>query len=117
MSAHVLIVSDDPQTAQVWNFIVSQKGMHTSIASTSDSTLLPADVELILIDSNFETMQVNQLIADFRAVTQIPIVVLLPFPDEVRILGAYNVWADEVIVKPVSPRLLQAKIAAWLRRA
>lgn len=59
----------------------------------------------------------KSLVRRFRAETTVPILLFLPREAESLILAAYEQGVDEVIVGSISPKLFQAKIAAWQRRS
>jgi DNA-binding response OmpR family regulator len=116
----ILLISDDPATAHTWAFLFSQKGLATELASSADEALELWDKEafdLTVIDSNTPALDDVELYHQMRAVAVNPIL-LLPFQaDELHLLQAYEAGVDECIVKPVSPRLLLAKVLSWQRRA
>ncbi len=52
-----------------------------------------------------------------RELDIIPILLLIPHYDEHLALRSYQAGVDEVLVKPLSPALLSAKVCAWLRHS
>ncbi len=122
MAAQALIISDDLETAQVWEFILGQKGIVASIAPASDEDTterrLPEHAQdLFIIDNHNECINVLNIVRLLRGETTVPILLIIPYEDETFTLSAYEAGVDEVIVGPISHRLFQAKVAAWLRRA
>lgn len=119
-AAKILLISDDPTTARTWAYLFSQKGYATELAAPTDGALAAWDrdsFDLIVIDAQTPMLDDIDLCRQLRLVAVNPIV-LLPFhSDEPHLLQAYEAGVDECIVKPVSPRLLLAKVSAWQRRA
>jgi DNA-binding response OmpR family regulator len=121
ISAKTLIISDDTETAQIWSYILSQKGIEASLVTSSDNDSTGRRPEyahdLIIIDWNASQMDVVRLTKHMRTEATVPILLLMPREDEARILEAYEAGADEVIIKPISARLFSMKAKAWLRRS
>jgi two-component system, OmpR family, response regulator MtrA len=122
ISAKALIISGDLEAAQIWSYILGQRGITTAILSPldEDSTARrpPEHAhDLIIIDVHGSEMNVVRTIQRLRTETTVPILLLLPQDDETRILEAYDAGVDEVIVGGISPRLFQAKVIAWQRRS
>jgi DNA-binding response OmpR family regulator len=121
IAAKVLIISDDAEMAQIWSYILIQKGVETSLITSpeDDSTERRPDYicDLVIIDKNAPQMNVPNLIRHLRTEVTAPVLLLLPSADELRVIEAYEAGGDEVIIKPISPRLIQAKVKAWMRRS
>jgi two-component system response regulator MtrA len=73
--------------------------------------------DLVVLDLNHNKVDPVEVCRQFRAVSVAPIMLLLPAYHENQILDAYQNGVDDVIVKPVSPPVLMAKLMAWLRRS
>lgn len=118
----VLFVSDDPETARVWTFALQQAGIDTVILllpSGKDTAWCRPELncDLIVIDVHAAYIKSSHLIRYLRDGVSIPLLLLLPHHDEHTILDAYDAGADEVIINPVSFKVLLAKITAWTRRS
>jgi DNA-binding response OmpR family regulator len=117
----VLLISEDGETAQIWSYVLGRRSIDTVLLVTFDEESTERRPEhshdLIMIDVHTRQMKVAHLIQRLRAETTVPILLLLPDDDETRILDAYDGGADEVILKPITPRRLLAKITAWMRRS
>ena len=116
----VFVVCDQRNTVPIWGYILRQQGLivilETSLERAIDrwSTEMPDLVVLDLTGSHQERMEIYQR---FRAVSVAPILLFLPTYHETEILEAYVAGIDDVIIKPVSPAIFQAKILAWMRRS
>jgi two-component system, OmpR family, response regulator RegX3 len=121
VAGKVLLISDDLETAQIWGYILSQKGIDSSSVTPSedDSTERRPEYahDLMVVDAISPQMNVLQLIKRLRTESTIPILLLLPKEDERLFLEAYEIGADDVIAKPLSARLFLAKVNAWMRRS
>jgi two-component system, OmpR family, response regulator MtrA len=116
-----LMISDELEAAQIWCYILKQKGIETSLVTPSDDDTTERRPEyghdLILIDVNSAQMNVMRLIRQMRTETTVPILLLFPRDDDALALEAYEAGADDVIIKPINPRVFLAKVKAWLRRS
>ncbi len=123
MSARILVVEDEPAIQELLTFNLSQAGyqplraLSVEQADTILSTHMP---DLILLD----WMLPGQSGIDYakqlksRASTKdIPIIMLTARSEEMDKLRGLEVGADDYITKPFSPRELNARIKAVLRRS
>ena len=70
-----------------------------------------------MFDVDIQAHDPVELCRRFRALSVAPILVFLPGHHETQVLDCYGAGADEVIVKPISPAIFQAKVTAWMRRS
>jgi len=116
----VFVVCDQRDTAPVWGYILRQQGLivilETSIEKAIDrwSTEMP---DLVVLDLDVDHEDRMDLYQKFRAVSVAPILLFLPTYHETGVLEAYAAGVDDVVIKPVSPAIFQAKILAWMRRS
>lgn len=119
-AAKILLVSDDPTTARTWAFLFSQKGLLTEIAHTAAEALVVWErdpFDLVVIDVQTPALDGIELCRQLRLVAINPILLLPLQAEETYLLSAYEAGVDDCLLKPVSPRLLLAKVLAWQRRA
>jgi DNA-binding response OmpR family regulator len=118
MKPKILIVSDEPETATAWGFSLDQIGMESRLISTDDPVLsILAEMlpdMIVLEDFNVEVEEI-ELCRKIRAEVVIPILFLTTKSDESFLLETYRAGASETISFPITPRLFQAKVKAWLR--
>lgn len=120
LSGHVLYVSDDHETADIWAFALQQMGLVVTLATTAADAVRRWEqdtYDLILIDVSGPDLDGIALIRRLRPEAANPILLLSPSRDEALCLQAYAAGVDECIVKPLSPALFLAKVRSWLRRA
>lgn len=116
----VFVVCDQADTAPIWGYIIREKGL-VAILETSVQRALERAIEdipdLIIIDVNASHTERMALCRKFRALSTSPILLFLPANNEAEMLEAYEAGVDECVVKPISPAIFLAKIAAWSRRS
>jgi len=116
----VFIVCDQTDTAPIWGYMIREKGL-VAILETSVQRAMGRAVEdipdLIIIDVNASHEERITLCKKFRALSSSPILLFLPANNEPEILEAYDSGVDECVIKPISPAIFLAKIAAWSRRS
>jgi DNA-binding response OmpR family regulator len=121
VSATVLVVEDDPTTAEVVRAYLEREGFGVLVARTGRQALdlaRQAPPRLIILDIMIpegDGFEVAQHVRGGGSV--VPILMLSARAEEVdRILGL-RIGADDYLVKPFSPRELVARVHALLRRA
>jgi DNA-binding response OmpR family regulator len=116
----VFIVCDQTDTAPIWGYLIREKGL-VAILETSVQRAMGRAVEdlpdLIIIDVNASHQERLALCEKFRTLSSSPILLFLPTHNEAEILEAYEAGVDECVVKPISPAIFLAKVAAWSRRS
>lgn len=116
----VFVVCDQADTAPIWGYMIREKGL-VAILETSVQRAMGRAVEdipdLIIIDVNASHQERIALCKKFRTLSSSPILLFLPSNNEAEMLEAYGAGVDECVVKPISPAMFLAKIAAWSRRS
>lgn len=116
----ILVVCNCPDTAVLWGFILREKGLSVVIERSPERAIDRWSREMpdvVAIDMECRDQECVELCKTFRSISRAPILFLLPSHHETVILDAYRAGVDEVVVKPVSPMIFQAKILAWARRS
>jgi CheY-like chemotaxis protein len=113
----VLIVSDQPQTAAVWDSLFNQRNCivlyETNIPDALQSARLVGP-SLMLIDMQLSDSERSALLRGLRASSRGPILMLISANTVDEIVEANRAGADECLVKPVNPAVLIVKAMAWL---
>jgi two-component system alkaline phosphatase synthesis response regulator PhoP len=73
--------------------------------------------DLVIFDITPLDDHVLQQIKDLREEAAVPMLLLTSSGDPDLILRAYDVGVDDCILKPIAPKIFQAKLRAWLRRS
>ena len=116
----ILIVCNSSDTAVLWGFILRERGLNVIIETSPQHAIDRWSFEtpdVVTLDVDLKKQEGMSLCKSFRSISMAPILLLLPAHHENVILEAYQAGVDEVIVKPVSPMIFQAKIMAWARRS
>ena len=122
MAANILLVEDEPAIQELIAFNLTQAGHHVMRADSVESAqnvVRSALPDLILLDWMLPGISgidyARKLRADERT-KLIPLIMLTARSDESDKIAGLDTGADDYITKPFSPRELQARIKAVLRR-
>lgn len=74
------------------------------------------DIALIILDVMMPKMDGWQVCREIRAYSKVPIIMLTAKADEKDELQGFELGVDEYISKPLSPKILVARVEAILRR-
>ncbi|TJZ73022.1 phosphate regulon transcriptional regulator PhoB [Chitiniphilus eburneus] len=122
MPANILLVEDEPAIQELIAFNLSQAGHHVMRADSVESAqqiVRHALPDLILLDWMLPGMSGIDFARKLRGeerTRQIPLIMLTARSDEQDKIVGLETGADDYITKPFSPRELQARIKAVLRR-
>jgi DNA-binding response OmpR family regulator len=116
----VLLVEDDPGARQGLELALRRLGYQVRPAGTGEAALdsiRQGAVDVVVLDvmlpgvDGFEVCRQMRRGSDARAV-----IMLTARGDDFDIVGGLEAGADDYVVKPVEPRVLDARIRAVLRR-
>lgn len=122
MPANILLVEDEPAIQELIAFNLSQAGHHVMRADSAEiaqNIVRNALPDLILLDWMLPGMTGIDFAKKLRSeerTRQIPLIMLTARSDEQDKVIGLETGADDYITKPFSPRELQARIKAVLRR-
>ena len=117
---HVLLVDDDAEVCSMIQQYLSQNDFRVTTVSTGKQMLeiIGRDaVDLLLLDLRLQGEDGMQLARAVREKSAVPIVILTGRADEADRIMGLELWADDYVTKPFSPRELLARIRAVLRRS
>ncbi len=118
----ILLVDDDPDIIELLEYNLQKEGFETKSALDGIQALEVAKTfkpDLILLDvmmprqDGIETARQLRLIPEFK---EVYILFLTARAEEYTEVAAFDVGADDYIVKPIKPRALVSRIKAMLRR-
>ncbi|MBC6419201.1 MAG: response regulator transcription factor [Prochloron sp. SP5CPC1] len=120
MTAHILVVEDEPQVAQFIELELRYEGYQVTVAHDGISGLAAArelELDLILLDWMLPGLSGLEICRRLRDTGNKVQIVLLTAKDEVgdRVAGL-DAGADDYLVKPFSIEELLARVRARLRR-
>lgn len=119
MTYRILIVEDDPgiagaikKQAQMWNLSTKCVQNFRNVLSEFSEY----DPHLVLLDITLPFFNGYHWCSEIRKVSKVPIVFISSASDNMNIVMAMNMGADDFIAKPFDQSVLMAKIQAMLRR-
>lgn len=121
-TSKILLVDDDPDIIELLEYNLKKEGYETASATDGVQAVEVAKIfkpDLILLDvmmprqDGIETARQLRLLPDFKDTY---ILFLTARAEEYTEVAAFDVGADDYIVKPIKPRALVSRIKAVLRR-
>lgn len=120
MSAHIMIVEDEPELAALVADYVRADG-HTASVFHDGAAALEAfpeeEADLLVLDLMLPGVDGLTICRAVRASSDVPVIMVTARVEEVDRLLGLDAGADDYVCKPFSPRELVARIRAILRRA
>lgn len=116
----ILIVEDDPGIARGLGQLIAAWGMEAVTVRDFQNVsgeFAACNPHLVLMDIGLPFMNGYYWCSEIRRVSQVPIIFLSSASDNMNIIMAMNMGADDFIPKPFDGNVLIAKIQALLRRA
>lgn len=121
MSAEpILVVDDNPQIRRALRTILISQGFVVLDARTGEEALdviRQEHVDLILLDVNLPGMSGFETCKEIRRTSSVPIIMITVRNSERDKVQAFDVGADDYVVKPFGTDELTARVRATLRRA
>jgi two-component system, OmpR family, response regulator MtrA len=117
--ATVLLVEDDPAVRQGLELALRRLGYEVRLAGTGEAALDGtggAAVDVVVLDVMLPGMDGFEVCRRLRRGSDVPVIMVTARGDDFDIVGGLEAGADDYVVKPVEPRVLDARIRAVLRR-
>ncbi|MCD4701752.1 MAG: response regulator transcription factor [Candidatus Aegiribacteria sp.] len=115
----LLIVEDDESLASLLQEYLQRHGFIVSLLHKGSRTLeivLETNPDLVILDLMLPDASGLDICRELRASWRGPVLMLTAMKDDADIVVGLEVGADDYVGKPVSPRVLLARIRALLRR-
>lgn len=115
----IYLVEDDAIIANAISSHLSQWGYQVETAQAFDDVLTPClsfDPHLVLLDISLPHFNGFHWCEMIRRHSRVPIIFISSAADQMNIVMAVNLGADDFIAKPFSLHVLTAKVQAILRR-
>src|SRR5437763_11030325 len=115
----VLLVEDDPAARQGLEIALRRLGDQVRSAETGEAALnvIGQDaVDVVVLDVMLPGLDGFEVCRRLRRGSDVPVIMLTARGDDLDIVGGLEAGADDYVVKPVEPRVLDARIRAVLRR-
>ena len=116
----VMIIEDDRSLANEMKKQIESWDNLVVLASDFQNVLaefLEAQPHLVMVDINLPFYNGYHWCSEIRKLSNVPIVFISSSSDNMNIVMAMSMGADDFIPKPVDPMVMTAKIQAILRRA
>jgi DNA-binding response OmpR family regulator len=115
----LLLVEDDPSIRMAIELALTRQGHLVATAATGEEALelwQNQRPELVVLDVMLPGMDGFEICRRIRRTDQVPIILLTARSDDIDVVVGLESGADDYVVKPVQPRVLDARIRAVLRR-
>jgi DNA-binding response OmpR family regulator len=115
----VLLIEDDRAVRDGLEFALRRHGHTVECASTGEEGLVrlrAATPDIVVLDLMLPGMDGFEVCRRVCAAGPVPVVMLSARGDDFDVVGGLEAGADDYVVKPVEPRVLDARLRAVLRR-
>ena len=117
--ARVLLIEDDPAVREGLELALGRHGYRVRAVESGEQglELLRADPpDVVVLDLMLPGMDGFEVCRRIRALGEVPIIMLTARSDDMDVVAGLEVGADDYVIKPAQPRVLEARIRAVLRR-
>jgi DNA-binding response OmpR family regulator len=117
--ARILVVDDEPKIVQLVRDYLERAGFAVSTARDGNEALMRAHQErpdLIVLDLGLPELDGLEVTRRLRRDSGVPIIMLTARHEETDKVVGLELGADDYVTKPFSPRELEARVRAVLRR-
>jgi two-component system, OmpR family, response regulator MtrA len=118
--AAILLIEDDPLVRRGLQLALGRHGHDVRTADTGEDGLreLQASMpDLVVLDLMLPGIDGVEVCRRIRAASEVPVIILTARGDDFDVVGSLEVGADDYVVKPAQPTVLDARIRAVLRRS
>ena len=118
----ILIVEDEEEILELVRYNLTKQGYRVTCAASGEDGLRKARLDvpdLVVLDlmlPGMDGMEVCRRLKTDAATQAVPIIMLTAKGEEADVVAGLEVGADDYVAKPFSPRVLNARIRAVLRR-
>ena len=115
----MLLVEDDPAARQGLELALRRLGYGVCLAETGEAALAAISgtaMDVVVLDVMLPGVDGFEVCRRLRRDSDVPVIMLTARGDDFDIVAGLEAGADDYVVKPVQPRVLDARIRAVLRR-
>jgi DNA-binding response OmpR family regulator len=115
----LLLVEDDAAIRTALQLALTRQGHQVAVAASGEEALATyksVRPDLIVLDVMLPGVDGFEVCRQIRRTEQLPIILLTARSDDIDVVVGLESGADDYVVKPVQPRVLDARIRAVLRR-
>jgi two-component system response regulator MtrA len=116
----ILLIEDDPLVRRGLELALSRYGHDVRTAATGTDGLHQAQAstpDLVVLDLMLPDLDGFQVCRRLRATGPLPVIMLTARGDDLDVVSGLEAGADDYVVKPARPTVLDARIRAVLRRS
>lgn len=116
----VLLIEDDPLLRRGLELALTRHGHDLRAAATGGEGIelfTAVKPDIVVLDLMLPDLDGFEICRRIRATTDVPVIMVTARGDDFDVVGGLEAGADDYIVKPVQPTVLDARIRAVLRRA
>lgn len=118
--SRVLLIEDDRAVRAGLELALTRQGHTVDAAETGErglELLRTAPPDVVVLDLMLPGMDGFEICRRIRTDGDLPIIMLTARNDDMDVVAGLEAGADDYVVKPVQPRVLEARIRAVLRRS
>ncbi len=118
--AVLLLIEDDPEIRRAYRLALTRRGHSVRTAVTGSEGVAAAtstDIDAIILDAMLPDIDGFEVCRRIRQARTVPVIMLTARDASSDIVAGLEAGADDYVVKPVEPTVLDARIRAALRRA
>ncbi|UFU05355.1 response regulator transcription factor [Ruania halotolerans] len=116
----VLLIEDDPLVRRSLELALGRYGYAIRTSATGEeglAALAQEPPDLVVLDLMLPGIDGFEVCRRLRVDSQAPVIMLTARGDDLDVVGGLEAGADDYVIKPVQPAVLDARIRAVLRRA
>ena len=116
----ILLIEDDPLVQRGLQLALSRHGHDVRTADTGEDGLRQLQAsrpDLVVLDLMLPGIDGFEVCRRIRAASEVPVIILTAHGDDFDVVGGLESGADDYVVKPAQPTVLDARIRAVLRRS
>ncbi|MEW9517295.1 response regulator transcription factor [Streptomyces tubercidicus] len=120
---HVLLIEDDMSVRDGMELVLRRHGHEVDAVATGEEGLellarpQGGGIEIAVVDLMLPGIDGFEVCRRIRGRGQLPIIMLTSRGDDLDVVSGLEAGADDYVVKPVTGRVLEARIRAALRRS
>jgi two-component system response regulator MtrA len=118
--AAILLIEDDPLVRRGLELALGRHGHDVRTARTGEDGLRDLGTsppDLVILDLMLPDIDGFEVCRRVRAASEVPVIMLTARGDDFDVVGGLEAGADDYVIKPAQPTVLDARIRAVLRRA
>lgn len=115
----ILLVEDDPLLRRGLELALTRHGHEIVTADSGENALLriaEGVLDIVVLDIMLPGIDGFEVCRRLRRSSQVPVIMVTARGDDFDVMGGLEAGADDYVIKPVQPSVLDARIRAILRR-